>query len=165
MQRDFQNAMAASHQALDMTIHSFGPDHRNIAALQYQVGWIHWWWNSCIPQPHYHQQSTQTSPGCRVALSHWKRTLKQQERFLLLQPSSNNDIRHRHPERRHHLDIAKTFQAMGFAYESCDRYGRAQTVFQAAIEIYQENTASVMPTTTTAGRRQELPKTRSDCGW
>jgi tetratricopeptide (TPR) repeat protein len=155
LQHDFRNATAVCHEALNRTVQSFGPYHRNIGTIQYQLGWIQWWWG--LRSDHYQPKlgtATNTIP-CRQALSHWKQTLKQQERFLLLSSSFTNN---RHPSpgildacggggldrrhRRRHVDVAKTLQAMGLAYEASNRYDRAQLAFQAAIEVYQENTPS-----------------------
>lgn len=42
LRHDYRSALQATNQALQWTLQTVGPMHRNVASLQYQLGWIHW---------------------------------------------------------------------------------------------------------------------------
>jgi len=150
LQHDFENAVKTTHEALDLTVQSLGPSHRNVASLQYQLGWIQWWDSYSVPEKPNNRPS-------RTALSQWKKVLIQQERVLLSTStataiagsSAYGGDSHRNLQNpgattttflRHHTDIAKTLHAMGLAYQAAGRNDRARTVFHAADGIYIDNT-------------------------
>jgi tetratricopeptide (TPR) repeat protein len=137
IQRNFLQAWQVTHHALGLTIQSLGPVHRNVAALQYQLGWI-----ICCRSETGETQAPHEPH--RRALSLWKKALMQQER-LLLSSSAISSVRScpfqstsAGVQTGHHADVAKTLHSMGLAYLTSGREDKARTMFQAAAEIFQD---------------------------
>jgi hypothetical protein len=143
LQHNFSMAFFMSQQALELTIRSHGPHHRNIASIRYQLGWMIWWSSASAP--------VRLPKTLRDVLSQWKQVLKHQELLLFpKQPSSHNTSDDRHSSsqpithlRRRHVDLAKTLHAMGHAYLCLSQKHKADTVFHAANAIYQENISAM----------------------
>ncbi|KAG7342549.1 tetratricopeptide repeat protein [Nitzschia inconspicua] len=155
LQHDFVSSFHMSQQALDLTLQSLGPHHRNVASIRYQLGWMTWWSNASNPSI------------TKNVLSTWKTVLKHQELVLFpKQPNSrktsNNDDSKQSSsssldcQRRRHVDLAKTLHAMGHAYKSLSRYEKAETILQAADAIYQEN----MPICRQGCAEYDIPRRR-----